>query len=325
MIRRPWPCLPIRSCPGRSSLPQDPVLVQQAPRFDDALLHPHELLADDVALPLRIGDARPERRQKLLRPRAPPQARAVRRDEFGFALAHQTRYPRKLRARARRPARAWPARRPRSNPPRRSRRRRRCALPTHSRISCSISGTRWRGSQSCTAAADAEHEVGQILPAARGMHHFGVKLHAVEPAFGRGDGGHAARRGAAGHRESPRAARPPGRDGSSRSAGSPASPSNSGSEVGSRSSVARPYSPFSPLRTSPPSRMSHELLAVADAQHGRAQGKNSRVYRGAARIVNADGPPEMMMPLAAPSSAAGVSLARTSAYTPRSRTLRAIR
>ena len=33
------------------------------------------------------------------------------------------------------------------------------------------------------AAADAEDEIGQILPAARGVHHFGMKLHAVELAL----------------------------------------------------------------------------------------------------------------------------------------------
>ncbi len=37
-------------------------------------------------------------------------------------------------------------------------------------------------------------------------------------------------------------------------------------------------------------QVSHELLAVADAQHGRTQGKNSRIYRGAARIVYARRP-----------------------------------
>ena len=53
------------------ALAQNPMLVQQAARFDDALLHAHELLADDVALLFRFGDAG-QRASETAPRRAPP-------------------------------------------------------------------------------------------------------------------------------------------------------------------------------------------------------------------------------------------------------------
>ena len=69
------------------ALAENPVLVEQAARFDDALLHAHELFADDVALALRLADAR-ERLEKLLFGVLHGDARHAA-DEFGFAFAHQ--------------------------------------------------------------------------------------------------------------------------------------------------------------------------------------------------------------------------------------------
>ena len=75
------------------ALAQNPVAVEQVARFDDALLHAHELLADDVALLLRIAHAG-ERRQELLlgvldRDRARAQRVEHAAHELGFAFAHQ--------------------------------------------------------------------------------------------------------------------------------------------------------------------------------------------------------------------------------------------
>src|SRR5580658_8921088 len=47
-----------------SALAENPVAVQQMAGFDDALLHTHELFADDVALVFRVADAG-ERSEKL--------------------------------------------------------------------------------------------------------------------------------------------------------------------------------------------------------------------------------------------------------------------
>ena len=41
------------------ALPQNPVAIQQVPRFDDAFLHAHELFADDLALLLPDRGPRP--------------------------------------------------------------------------------------------------------------------------------------------------------------------------------------------------------------------------------------------------------------------------
>ena len=70
----------------------------------------------------------------------------------------------------------------------------------------------------------------------------------------------------------------------------------------------------------------HQLMAVADSQHGMAGVENRRIHRSAAVIVDAARAAGDDQAFAArPDLAAGVSLGRTSAYTPRSRTLRAIR
>ncbi len=70
----------------------------------------------------------------------------------------------------------------------------------------------------------------------------------------------------------------------------------------------------------------HELLAIADAEHGATGGENGRIDLRTARFVDAVGTAGDDDALAGQcSSAAGVSLGCTSAYTPRSRIFLAIR
>ena len=130
----------------------------------------------------------------------------------------------------------------------------------------------------------------------RGVDHFGMELHAVEPARRVGHGRDGAGVGACPARRNPSGTPAPCPDGSSRSAGGPASPAKSGVGASSRSSVARPYSPLSPFSHRAAQQVRHQLLAVADAEHGRPRRENAGIHRGAARVVDAVGPPEMMMP-----------------------------
>ena len=94
----------------------------------------------------------------------------------------------------------------------------------------------------------------------------------------------------------------------------PASPANSGSSASSSSSVARPYSPLLALPHCAAQQVRHELLAVADAEHGLAAVEDCGIDGGAARVVDAGwaaGDDDAFARTA--SSAAGVSLGRTSA------------
>ena len=94
----------------------------------------------------------------------------------------------------------------------------------------------------------------------------------------------------------------------------PAMPREQGIGASRRSSsVARPYSPLSPLRTVAAQQVRHQLLAVADAQHGPAEAENGGVDGGAGGIVDAAGAAGDDEAARGASSAAGVSLGRTSA------------
>ena len=99
----------------------------------------------------------------------------------------------------------------------------------------------------------ANRKLARISLPARGVDHLGVELHAVEAPRGVRPWRRRGRCRCAPADGSPPAAPRPCRGGSSRSAGAPRHPSNSGSAP-SRSRKARPNSPLSPFRTAPPSR-----------------------------------------------------------------------
>jgi hypothetical protein len=65
--------------------------------------------------------------------------------------------------------------------------------------------------------------------------------------------------------------------------------------------------------------LGHELMAVADAQHGDAEGIDAGIDAGDVGSVTLAGPPEMMMPRAPASSRAGRLRSATIACTPSSR------
>ena len=75
------------------ALAENPVAVEKMPGLEDALLHVDELLADDVALLLRLGDAG-QCAQELPAASSTVNASAPSEwnrfaDEFGLAFAHQ--------------------------------------------------------------------------------------------------------------------------------------------------------------------------------------------------------------------------------------------
>ena len=105
------------------------------------------------------------------------------------------------------------------------------------------------------AAADVEQEIRQNAVAFGGVHHFGMKLHGVESAPRRRHGGDRAGGGLAQRAKIPAARPPPDRKWLIQTCWRSGSPENS-AVFGPpfSSSVARPYSPFSPFWTTPPSR-----------------------------------------------------------------------
>ena len=140
-----------------------------------------------------------------------------------------------------------------------------------------------RGRPGRLRAADAEHEVGEDVAAARRVHDLGVELDAVEVARRVGEAG--VRRGvglrggveAGGQpRDGVGVAHPDGLLACPR----PASTPSGGAIV----RTAGPYSRFGVRMTSPPSSHRHELGAVADAQDRQAPAPDRRVgLRSAAR------------------------------------------
>ena len=299
--------------------------------LDDALLHPHELLADDVALLLRVAHVRQGVRNCSSacfdRDRARAQAVEHAADELGFALAHQPG----IHVDA---AHAVRAQRPQAE--RESHGGIHAAADEEEDVAIArrladlalrSSGTRCRGSQSFTQPQMSKRKFERTALPVGGVNHLGMELHAVEAALGVWRWRRWRRCGAA-----PRCENPGGR---------PATTSRWLIQICWRAaqaveerrprtasrvrSVARPYSPLSPLLHPAAQQVRHELLAVADAQHGMSGVQDGRIDRGAAGIVNAGRAAGNDQAFARRQFAAGVSLRRTSAYTPRSRTLRAMR
>ena len=241
------------------ALAQNPVAVEQAARFDDALLNPHELLADDVALlvraraPVPAAPRNSSSQRARSRPRPRPVARTCAR-RTRFRLRASGRYRRRRRGRAPAPS----ARRHsvkatvESTPP--LTKKKTFRSPTRCRICSSTRAMRWPGFQSFSQPQMPKTKFSRMRVPSRGVDHFRVELHSVEPA--RGDLRSPPFRRCRWSRgpETRRRRDQPHRDATSRSAGDRATPSRiCGFVVASRSSSARPNSPLSPLRTLPPS------------------------------------------------------------------------
>ena len=158
--------------------------------------------------------------------------------------------------------------------------------PTTSRIRCFDQRDAVPGIPVVLASADIEEEVREDLPAVPGVNDFRVELNAVKAAGVVGHGGNGAGFGRAEHSESGGQAPRPCRGGSSRSAARPGR-SGTGWTPSSRSKVACPYSPLSPLRTFAAEQVRHQLLAVADPENGGSGEKTRRIDGGAAGLVNA--------------------------------------
>ena len=158
--------------------------------------------------------------------------------------------------------------------------------PAHCRISSSSMGTRWLGSQSGTAAANPKDEIRQVFPPARRVHHLGMELHAVELALRRRDGRHRAR------------LRPP-RHGKSRRERVHRIPMAHPDLLPSGHALEQRIATFIQLEhgqtvfaaLARPHRaaqqVGHQLLPVADAEHGNSGSEDGRIYRRRARLQHA--------------------------------------
>ena len=138
----------------------------------------------------------------------------------------------------------------------------------------------------CTAR-DPKNEVRQVLLAAGGVDHFGVKLYSVEAAPGRRDGSDGAGAGAPRDRESGRHAAHHVAMAHPDLLRAAESARTGGRPPSSSSSVARPYSPFIALADLSAQQVRHELLPVADTEHRDAERKDGRIDGGALRVVDA--------------------------------------
>ena len=177
------------------ALAEDPVLVHQAARLDDALLHAHEFLADDVALLFGIGDAA-QRAQELLFGVLHREARHAP-DKIGFSLAHQAGIDvhaanavmaQRARRQGERHAGIHPAADEEED-----------VAIAHALADLLLEhGHPVAGIPIFPAAADAEEKVGEVFLAAGRMDHLGMKLQAVEFSLGGRNGRNGARLGAAG-------------------------------------------------------------------------------------------------------------------------------
>ena len=166
-------------------LAQDPILVEVVARFEDLFLHGDEHLADDVALALRVGDASQRIHESVLGvfdgKQAPAQRLEDALDELRLALAHQSRVHIES-------ADTLFAQRPQAE--RESDRR----IDSAGNEEEDLAARRHPPDlvldpqrlllrvPVLLTAGDFKEEVRQNLTATLGMHHLGMKLHAVKPS-----------------------------------------------------------------------------------------------------------------------------------------------
>src|ERR1022692_1564407 len=176
------------------ALAENPVAVEQMAGFDNALLHAHEFFADDVAFPL--GVAHPgERAQEPIFGGLHREA-GYAAHGIGFALAHQAGIDinslHTFRAEGALAERAGD----RGIDPSADEEENIAIADALANFVFDL-GHAMERIPIAPAIANAEQEVGQDLAAARGVHDFGMELHAVEAAGGRFDGGDGTSGGAA--------------------------------------------------------------------------------------------------------------------------------
>ena len=267
------------------ALPQDPMLVQQAARFDDAFLHPHELLADGVAFLFGIGDSGQGREELLLSVLHANPGHAA--NEIGFTLAHQAGID--VNAAHAFGTQSAGAEAERDGGIHAAAHEKEDAAIAHTLADFALDH---RDAVARIpigrAAAHSEDEVGEILLAACGMDHLWMELHSVQLAPRVGNGSDRTRFCAAGyrktrgHRAHHVAMAHPDllRTGKPRKHG-----------VGSLIQFESGESifPLDALADLASQQMRHELLAVADAENGDAEIEDGGIYGGAAGIVDAAG------------------------------------
>ena len=271
---------------GQAGWPVVHPAVVQAQRLDDALLNAHEFLADNVPLLLRIGDAL-ERAQEPLRGVLHGNAGHAA-DEIGLAFAHQAR----IHVHAAHPLRSQRARAQREGDARihSAAHEEEYVAAAHAVADFLLQERRPMPRVPILfAAAYRKGEVGKVLLAARGVNHFQVKLHGVELPLGSRDGSHRASLCAAGHGES---------------FGQPAhhiavthphllGPAQAGEHrVGYVMQLERGQTVLALVAPAhfAPQQVCHQLLAVADAEHRRAQREDGGVHGGTLGIVDAARP-----------------------------------